>query len=129
LAGLAISNSGTILLHLMGYPLTSYFGVPHGLANAVVLEPFLDFMKKHEYEGSKLKKLDIIFEKHKGIKKILNNLKINEMLSEYEIDLIKLEHSYTNTLMHDDIKHTPFKVDINVIRKIYYEALRNSVTI
>lgn len=41
LAGLAISQTQTSLCHAISYPLTSYFGVPHGLACAFTMPAVL----------------------------------------------------------------------------------------
>ena len=42
-AGLAFSNSSVALVHGMARPLGAYFGVPHGLANAMLLPEVLRF--------------------------------------------------------------------------------------
>lgn len=44
LAGMVIAQTGTGLVHAMGYPLTYYRGVPHGRANGLLLSGYLDFM-------------------------------------------------------------------------------------
>jgi alcohol dehydrogenase class IV len=43
LAGVAISNTGTTLVHAMGYALTVLKDIPHGLANALVLPVVMRF--------------------------------------------------------------------------------------
>jgi alcohol dehydrogenase len=43
LSGLAISHTRTALAHSMSYPITAHFGVPHGLACALVLPAVLEF--------------------------------------------------------------------------------------
>ena len=43
LSGLAIAQTRTALAHSMSYPLTAHFGVPHGLACALVLPAVLEF--------------------------------------------------------------------------------------
>ncbi len=44
LAGMAINITGTILVHALGYPLTTKYGVHHGLANAVFLAEVLKYI-------------------------------------------------------------------------------------
>jgi alcohol dehydrogenase len=43
LSGLAISHTRTALAHSMSYPITAHFGVPHGIACALVLPAVLEF--------------------------------------------------------------------------------------
>ncbi len=47
LAGMAISHTGTIIVHSMGYLLTYYKDVPHGRANALLLPGFLEHCLSH----------------------------------------------------------------------------------
>lgn len=43
LAGLAFSNASVALVHGMSRPIGAYFHVPHGISNAVLLGPVMDF--------------------------------------------------------------------------------------
>lgn len=45
LAGMAISQTGTSLPHGMGYPLTYYNGIAHGMANGLVMKAYLEMCK------------------------------------------------------------------------------------
>lgn len=45
LAGMAISQTGTSLPHGMGYPLTYYNGIAHGMANGLVMKAYLETCK------------------------------------------------------------------------------------
>lgn len=42
-AGLAFSNASVALVHAMSRPLGAYFGVPHGLANAILLPRVMEY--------------------------------------------------------------------------------------
>jgi len=43
LSGITIAHSGTTLVHGMGYYFTLEFGIPHGLANALLLTPVFQY--------------------------------------------------------------------------------------
>jgi len=43
LAGVVISQTGTCMVHCLGYPLTYYSEIPHGRANGLVMTEFLRF--------------------------------------------------------------------------------------
>jgi alcohol dehydrogenase class IV len=48
IAGIVISQAGTSLPHGMGYALTYYKNVPHGKANGILLESYLNFCEDKE---------------------------------------------------------------------------------
>lgn len=43
LSGIVVAQTGTTLVHGMGYQYTTECGVPHGLANALLLPPLLEY--------------------------------------------------------------------------------------
>lgn len=45
LAGMAFANAPVAAVHALAYPLGGHFHVPHGLSNALVLAPVLEFNK------------------------------------------------------------------------------------
>jgi len=45
-AGLAFSNTKTAAAHSISYPLTMYYGIPHGVASSVSILPLLDINRK-----------------------------------------------------------------------------------
>lgn len=46
LGGITIAQTGTALVHALGYPLTYYHELPHGRANAVLMAEFLRFTER-----------------------------------------------------------------------------------
>ena len=43
LAGLGLANAGVTAVHALSYPLGAMYGVPHGLANAILLPHVMNF--------------------------------------------------------------------------------------
>lgn len=43
LGGITIAQTGTCLVHALGYPLTYFHGLPHGRANGVLMAGYLEF--------------------------------------------------------------------------------------
>lgn len=46
LAGIVIAQTGTSIVHSMGYPLTYFNDIDHGRANGLLLSAFLDFVRE-----------------------------------------------------------------------------------
>lgn len=55
--GIAITNTGTTIIHAMGYSLTYFKGIPHGRANAMLIGEYL----KYNYDSCK-NKIDRVLE-------------------------------------------------------------------
>ena len=46
--GMAIADTGTLVAHALGYPITANYDLPQGRATALLLPAFLDKLKEHE---------------------------------------------------------------------------------
>lgn len=122
IAGITITHAGTILLHIMGYPLTVFHRVPHGKANGILLPEFLRFMKEKSKVQEKINCLEEIFESKGGVEKFVNNLGISTNLSDYGIKETEFEKFVEKVIIKDDIRITPAPVSASDILNIYKNA-------
>ncbi|MCX8065332.1 MAG: iron-containing alcohol dehydrogenase [Candidatus Hydrogenedentes bacterium] len=83
LSGIVIAHTGTTLVHALGYYYTLYYGIPHGIANALFLIPM--FRRNEKYLPEKVKTLSNAISNNPNfgtITKIEDNLK--ELFSELD---------------------------------------------
>lgn len=119
LGGIAIAHASTILPHIMGYPLTVFHQIPHGLANAIILPEFLEFMRRNSTETEKVNNLFNLFEKVDGIKKFIHKLGISTKLSDYGIKKSEIDLFAEKTIVKGDVKITPAELSKEKIVEIY----------
>ena len=122
LGGIAIAHASTILPHIMAYPLTVYYKIPHGKANAIILPAFLDFMSKHSSDKNKIETVVNMFKPIGGVDKFINNLGVSTKLSDYGINKSEFEKFADKTIIKGDVKITPAKITKESIISIYQAA-------
>ena len=104
-SGIAISNTKTALCHSISYPLTSKFGVPHGLACSFSMLEVLNISIKND--DGRIKKLIEMFKYKFGHDDILNFLK-NLLIS---LDIPKILNGYLSNISNNDIDEIIFLVN------------------
>jgi len=122
-AGINITHGGTILLHIMGYCLTVFHGLPHGKANAVLLPSFLDFMMAKSSAKEKVRKTNEFFEPFGGVREFIEGLGISTHLSSYGIREEEFGTFVKKVIVKSDVKITPAPVGEQDIFDIYHSAL------
>ena len=123
LAGVAITHGGTILLHIMGYPLTVFHGVPHGLANAALLPEFMRFMREKSTVTTKVTIIDTMFNARGGIEQFVQDLGVSTSLSSYGIQEKEIDTFVSKVIVKGDVKITPAEVSEEAIAGIFKAAL------
>jgi len=123
LGGICIAHASTILLHIMAYPLTVYYGIPHGRANAILLSGFMNFMKRESYVPEKVDIIEKLFLNSGDIRKFIRNFSIPLSCSELDIDRTKFSIFAKKTISKADINITPALVTeekiINIYKNLY----------
>ena len=123
LAGIAITHGGTILLHIMGYPLTVFHGVDHGRANAILLPEFMRFMREESSVKSKVRILDDLFLGVGGVEAFVTNLNVSTRLSSYGVQEDEIAMFVKKVIVKGDVQITPATVTEDTIKRIYRAAL------
>lgn len=122
-AGAAIAHASTILLHIMGYPLTVFHNVPHGRANAALLPSFMSFMKTKSTVREKVEYLETLFESKGGIDAFVRSMGIATRLSDYGVEESELENFVKKVIVKGDVKITPAEITEEVILELYRSTL------
>ncbi|QOJ79397.1 iron-containing alcohol dehydrogenase [Infirmifilum lucidum] len=125
LAGLAINYTGTNVGHGLGYTLTVELGIPHGLANAMILPGAARF-----YEAYMPERAETFFESigvsrpAGGLGELLQSLKASIgaplRLRELGVPEERLEHFVRDGLRYQrNLLNSPFEITEDVAREIY----------
>jgi len=112
LGGIQIAQNGTSLPHGMGYPLTYFKGLPHGLANGVLTIEYLKSFKEHTKMErmlnilglSHLRELEAIFNKVIDVNIDINADEINKYAHSFFSNKNKLKN-HPEELRFEDIVH------------------------
>lgn len=121
LGGVAIANTGTSLPHGMGYPLTYYKKVPHGLANGVLYIHYLKVFK----DRSKVEKIHQLL----GLNSHIEFEKILTILCTHAIQVTEEEiKAYTSSMCSNEakLKNHPEEVGYEDIYNIYKRSLQGN---
>jgi len=123
LGGIAITHGGTILPHIMGYPLTVFHNVPHGRACIIMLPAVLAFLRANSFIKNKIEILDKLFEEINGIEGYLHTHGVSCKLSSYSMEKSEIDEYVKKVIVKGDVKITPAVVTEKDIRDIYLSAM------
>jgi alcohol dehydrogenase class IV len=129
LAGIAINSTGTVIVHGMGYYLTNYHGVHHGLANAVLLSHVLRF--EGDAATDKIENVAVSLGL-KGVPALLDLVEeladkvgIPRSIAELGVKAEELDMMVADAMSYGrNVDNNPIKVSANEIREIYAKALK-----
>ena len=115
--GTAIAQTGTTIQHSIGYPLTTEYGLAHGLANGVVMKEIMEEYYPHiKYELNQL--FHFI-----GINKVVFFSWLRDLIGEVKLDVSDsfIEKQSVAVSQSNHAKITPGEVNPSLIKKIYLQ--------
>lgn len=121
LGGIQIAQTGTSLPHGMGYPLTYFKGLPHGVANGVLTIEYLKTFKNKAKLEKMLKALDLdsLEDLEEILKKLIN---VNIDVTDEEI----MEYSKAFVSNKNKLKNHPEEVTLEDVVRIYSKSLNKN---
>jgi alcohol dehydrogenase class IV len=122
-AGAAIAHAGTILPHIMGYPLTVFRGVPHGRASAIMLVHVIAALREQSTCPEKVEAINRLFADRGGPAGFLGELGVSVKLADYGVREEDIPLFARKTIVKGDVKITPADVTIEYLERIYRAAL------
>lgn len=119
LGGMVIAETGTTIVHSMGYPLTYFKGIPHGRANGILLGAYLE--KTAEVLPKKAKNIltALSLESVYSFKELLQGL----LTTDEVFDKEEVEEWLLKTVKAKNATVCPFDATLDVEREIFEKSL------
>ncbi len=113
--GIVIAQTGSTMQHAIGYPLTTKYGISHGLANGIVMKTVME-----KYYPAVKKDLNELFD-FLNIKKsdFYDWLISLDLIIGKKLDTEFIENNIENVLNIHNMENNPVKINANDIRNIY----------
>ncbi len=115
--GMTIAFTSTTLQHSIGYPLTSIYGIPHGLANGIVMRGIMEL-----YYPAVKKELDALFAAL-GITQMqfYQWLEALQLSLDVQISEGFIEERTPEVMASRNMANNPFEISEDDIRRLYHE--------
>ena len=128
IAGLAFTNVSLGIVHSIAHTLGSYFGIPHGLACAIVMPYIIRYNCKNEIAKAKYEGIQFDDRSMDKVIEDLNaSLDIPKNLLEYGVDVNKykelLEVMAINAINDGCTKTNPLIPDVETMKSLFLELI------
>ena len=122
-SGLAIANTATTAVHAVSYPITTFFGVPHGHACALTLAEFIRFNEESMRENRYADLWHALgvrsaSEAADWVERLMNEVGLESRLERLGIDARGIECIVANGFRPDRVKNNPRLLTPEVLREI-----------
>ncbi len=119
LGGIVIAQTGTTIVHSMGYPLTFFKGIPHGMANGMLLEQYLKNAERTIPEKVEILLLNLGLDSVEALGEILEKLLPNE----YTFTKAETDKWAQSTIKAKNAVTSPFEATLEVEQDIFEKSL------
>ncbi|HEX9016406.1 MAG TPA: iron-containing alcohol dehydrogenase [Chloroflexota bacterium] len=135
IAGLGFSQTRVTIVHSMSHPVSGYYGVPHGVANAILLpyvmdfnlignpQRFADIAKVMGEDTFGLTVMEAARLAPKAVRELSKDVGIPETFKSFGVNEQHLEAMIEDTFKSGNVPVNPVKVTPDDIRMIYRRAI------
>lgn len=135
LAGLAFNNTRLGNCHAMSHPVSAIFGVPHGVANSILIphvmkynalavpELYADIAEDLGENIDGLTMMEKAEAAIRAIKKLSKDIGIPERLSDYNVEKNQIEQMAKDAMLSGNILVNPRKTTLNDVIELYKNAM------
>lgn len=135
LAGLAFNNTRLGNCHALSHPVSAIYGVPHGVANSILIPNVMEFnafavpelfSDIAEDMGENLEGLTLMeraFQAVNAIKKLSKDIKIPSDFSFYQVDESQLDRMANDALLSGNIAVNPRKTTYDDVIELYKKSI------
>lgn len=119
LGGIVIAQTGTTIVHSMGYPLTFYKDIPHGMANGMLLEQYLVNAEKTIPKKVEMLLLNLGLSSTEDLGRVLKDLLPNT----YTFEKAEIDMWVQNTVKAKNAVTCPFAATLEIESDIFKKSL------
>src|SRR5450756_667383 len=135
IAGMGFANTRVTIVHSMSHPVSGFYGVPHGVANAVLLpyvmdfnlignpQRFADIAEAMGEDTLGLTTMEAARLAPKAVRELSKDVGIPETFKDLGVTYEHLDAMIEDTFKSGNISINPVKVTREAVERIYREAI------
>jgi alcohol dehydrogenase class IV len=135
MAGMGFANTRVTIVHAMSHPISGFYGVPHGVANAVLLPyvmefnlignaaRFADIARALGEDTSELTEMEAARLSVSAVRELSWDVGIPETFESYGVTEEHLEAMVEDTFKSGNVPINPVRVNRDHIREIYRSSM------
>lgn len=122
LGGIAIAQTGTALVHALGYSLTYYDGFPHGRANGICMKAYLEYTKSVAPERVETVLELLGLESVAAFGELMDEL-FKDYAGKLQLSPEKIEHYVSKAMLTNNVKNSLGSPSAEELTKILSDSI------